>query len=220
MTDRTRAPAAVLSRIVHDLRGPLMPLRTAAWLLRNELGTSGRAGDLAEIVDRQSALLARLMDEFGDWGRCAEGRVALDRTPMEVGLAIDLAIGAVECDVRVHHHGDAAAATVDVDQHHLGQALRTLVEHAAQRAPGTPVEVDVAVEGGQLHVVVRDRGPALEPAAVEQLLVSPQPDPFDQGLGLRLLNARMILEAHGGTLTAQGGAEGGLALRLALPARA
>lgn len=219
MSDPARDSGAVLARIAHDLRGPLMPLRTAAWLLKNELGASGRAGDLADIIDRQSAQLARMMDELSDWGRCAEGRLTLDRAPVDVGMAIDLAIGAMEGDVRLQVAGDAAAATVHADQHRLGQLLRTLVEHAAQRAPGQPVAMDVEIDGGQLRVLVRDRGPALEPGALERLLVAPQPVAFDQGLGLRLLLARMIAEAHGGTLSASGG-EDGLALALALPLRA
>ena len=86
---------ALLPKIAHDLRGPLMPLRTAAWLLRSELGEQPRAGELAQIIDRQSVRLAQLMEELADWARCMGGRDALEPAPLEPMLALDMAIGAI-----------------------------------------------------------------------------------------------------------------------------
>jgi signal transduction histidine kinase len=210
---------ALLARIAHDLRGPLMPLRTAAWLLRNEAGHGGRVGELADIVDRQSAQLARMLDELSDWGRCADRRMALDVVPIEAGLALDLALGALEGDVRIRYADGAEASPLLADRHRLGQLLRTLVEHAAARAPAAPVDVDVAAatDPAQLQLRVRDHGPALEPDARAALLVRPQAVPFDQGLGLRLLMARHVAEAHGGTLAVADGHGDGLCLLLTLP---
>lgn len=213
------APGTILARIAHDLRGPLMPLRTAAWLLRNELGTPGRAGELADIIDRQSARLARMMDELSDWGRCTGDQFPLECVPLEVGLAVDMAIGPLECQAQVRCTGATASATVHADQHRLGQLLRTLVEHAAQRAPGLPVEVEVSADDEVLRIRVRDHGPALEPAAREGLLTQPQPVAFDHGLGLRLLLARRIAEAHAGHLSIDDATHAGLALLLTLPLR-
>src|SRR6478735_2291013 len=84
-----------LSRISHDLRGPLMPLRTAAWLLRQEPDASARVHELADIVDRQSVRLTRMMDELSDWGRTTGDLIPLSRVPVEVGLTMDMAIGSL-----------------------------------------------------------------------------------------------------------------------------
>jgi signal transduction histidine kinase len=53
----------------------------------------------------------------------------------------------------------------------------------------------------------------------EVLLQEPVPEPHDEGLGLRLLIAGAIAEAHGGTLEIDGEGEdrGDLVLRCALP---
>lgn len=207
-----------LSRIAHDLRGPLMPLRTAAWLLRNELGESPQAGELAGIVERQSARLARMMDELSDWGRCMDAPLVLDRRPVDPMLAIDLVIGAIpDCSIEARHLGEGDVPPVQADQHRVAQLLGTLIEHAMHRSGDHPPEIEVSAEDGELMLRVRDHGPTLDEAAREALLCKPQSSPFDEGLGLRLLMARRIAEAHGGSLVARQDAGGGLAMTCRLP---
>ncbi|RZA20872.1 MAG: HAMP domain-containing histidine kinase [Lysobacteraceae bacterium] len=207
-----------LARIVHDLRSPLMPLRTAAWLLRSELAQSPRAHELAGIVERQSARLARMMDELGDWGHVTDTGFALDCRPVDPALALDMAIGAIPgCAIEPHYTEQAKAMQLHADQHRFGQLLDTLIRHAMHRAGDRLPEMEVAADAGQLCIRVRDHGPPLPPAALEALLSQAQA-PFDEGLGLRLLIARRIAEAHGGTLTAEHGVDGGVALACWMPA--
>lgn len=208
------------SRIVHDLRGPLMPLRTAAWLLRNELGDSDRTRELADIVDRQSARLARMMDELGEWVRSASGEpLRLDRRPLDAALALDMVIGGIPgCHLEPRYAGESAATRLLVDQHRLDQLLRTMVEHALHRVADRPPEIDVWLDAGHLHVRVRDYGNPLDATARQDLLSYPQSSPFDDGLGLRLLLARRIAEAHDGRLVVEADTDQGLALVCSLPA--
>ncbi len=60
--------------------------------------------------------------------------------------------------------------------------------------------------------------PAPEGDALGALLEQRQAEPFDEGLGLRLLLAREIARAHGGTLSATADAAGKLRLACVLPA--
>ena len=210
-----------LSRIAHDLRGPLMPLRTAAWLLRNELAASANGCELAEIVERQSARLARMMDELGDWGRSLEGPLVLDRKPLDPGFALDTAIGAIPgCSTQPRLTAAASASQLHADPKRIAQLLTTLIEHAMQRAGGQSAEIEVSVSDGMLVICVRDHGPALDESARTALLEQQQVSPFDEGLGLRLLLARRIVEAHGGSLAAMPAGDAGLAMVCRLPAGA
>lgn len=214
-----RRDALDLSRIAHDLRGPLMPLRTAAWLLRNELDASAQGRELAGIVERQSARLAKLLDELGDWGRSVEGPIALDSRPMDPGFALDTAIGAIPaCTTQPRIAEAAATLQLHADQKRIAQLLTTLIEHAMQRAGGQSPEIDVSSEDATLVIRVRDHGPALDEGARTALLDQPQALPFDEGLGLRLLLARRIAEAHGGSLAAMQAGPGGLEMVCRLPA--
>lgn len=208
-----------LSRIAHDLRGPLMPLRTAAWLLRNELAASANGFELAEIVERQSARLARMLDELGDWGRSVEGPLALDLRPLDPGFALDTAIGAIPgCITQPRLTEAARTLQLHADPKRIAQLLATLVEHAMQRAGGQSPGIEVSLEGDMLGIRVSDRGPPLDEDARAALLDQPQDRPFDEGLGLRLLMARRIAEAHGGSLTAMQAEDAGLTMVCRLPA--
>lgn len=210
-----------LSRIAHDLRGPLMPLRTAAWLLRNELAASATGRELAEIVDRQSARLTRMMDELGDWGRSVDGPLVLDRKPLDPGFALDTAIGAVSgCSTQPRLTAAANALQLHADPKRIAQLLTTLVEHAVHRAGGQSPGIDVSLEDGMFVIRVADQGAPLDEGARTALLEQPQESPFDDGLGLRLLLARRIAEAHGGSLAALQDGEVGLAMVCRLPAGA
>lgn len=207
-----------LSRIAHDLRGPLMPLRTAAWLLRNEPGASAKVGELADIVDRQSVRLARMLDEISEWARIT-GPAKAEDAPIEVPMMVDLVLGGLAgptLDARISEA--AAAFPLRGDQGRLGLALRSLIEHAIARDPEGVPDVAIEVVAGRLHVHVRDHGVVLDADARDALLSRAQATPFDEGLGLRLLLAREIFEAHGGTLDVDTPADGGLALLGALPA--
>jgi len=209
---------ADLARIVHDLRSPLMPLQTAAWLLRQEAGESARVRDLAELIERQSARRARMLDELGDWERGIAGELAHERQPVEARLVVDLAIGGM-CEARIEpsYAGDAASAPLSADLHRLQQMLQALIEHALWRGDGQPPDIGVAAEDGMLRIRIRDHGAPLDADAREALLSHPQARPCDQGLGLRLLLARRIVEAHGGHLVVVDDPSAGLALCCSLP---
>ncbi|MEO7937558.1 MAG: HAMP domain-containing sensor histidine kinase [Burkholderiaceae bacterium] len=207
-----------LSRIAHDLRGPLMPMRTAAWLLRNENVEAARLTDLAEIVDRQSVRLARMLDELSDWGRLQGKETPLICEHVDLALTVDNAIGSLTgCRSEPIITEQAAAFPLNGDAHRLAQLLRILIEHAAQRAPDHSPEITLRVASKQLEIRVQDQGKPLDASERQELLHQPQPTPFDDGLGLRLLLARMIAEAHGGKLEVDPNVEHGLSIICALP---
>jgi C4-dicarboxylate-specific signal transduction histidine kinase len=73
-------------------------------------------------------------------------------------------------------------------------------------------------EDGTVSVTLSDRGPALADEQLEHLLTTSQHPAPDDGLGLRLLIAAAIAEAHGGSLEARRPPSGeGLELRCTLP---
>ncbi len=206
------------AKIAHDLRGPLMPLSTATWLLRNEADISDRVCELAKIIDRQSGRLARMMDELSDWGRSREDQLALNPVPVDATLTMDMAVcGILGCQVVPLISDEAAGFPLLADPHRLGQLLRALIEHAMFRDPDQIPEISLSVVSGQLHIRIRDHGVALDALSRDALLSQPLSTPFDDGLGLRLLLARRVAEAHGGCLTIDATTTDGLAIVCALP---
>ncbi|MFD0739585.1 sensor histidine kinase [Lysobacter koreensis] len=208
-----------VERLVHDLKGPLAPLQTAAYLLRADGLGPERQRELAGIVDRQSRRLAAMIDEAGDWARVSQQPLVLRPVPCALAHVLDLAIGAVPgCRVEpAFAPGDADALQVRGDEARLVQMFLALVGYQAWRDPaGTPT-LEVARSGGDVRVRLCDAGAPMGAAAMAALFTEPSPEPHDAGLGLRLMIAAAIARGHGGRLTASERDGGGLCLSCELP---
>lgn len=204
----------LFERLVHDLKGPLAPLQTAAYLLRRPELPPERRMELAETVERQSRRMASMIEELGDWVRAGEDRLVTRLAPVDVQMVLDLAVGGVTgCTIVAEIDDDVAEARVQGDENRLVQALCALLTHARSRDEATPV-VHAMRRGGHVVIEIADRGPSPDDAAA--LLTAPLPEPYDLGLGLRLIVAAAIVRAHGGRLDAHALAPG-LAWRMELP---
>jgi len=217
MTDDVGVP--LLDRLVHDLKGPLAPLQTAAYLLGRDDLPAERRHELIDTIDRQSRRLAHMLDEAGDWFRASQGRLLGRRTPCELGMLIDTAIGGIAgCRVEPDIPADLTQVRVTGDEARLLQMLATLIRHVSARDPGHVPALRVAPMAQGVRITISDRGPRPDEVALAGLFEYPNPEPIDAGLGLRLLIADAIVRAHGGTLTAvRSDAERGLSLVCALP---
>ena len=60
------APIDWLTRLAHDLRSPITPMRFAVQLLQSDRLPPGRAPELLDTMDRQIDLLLQLADELTD----------------------------------------------------------------------------------------------------------------------------------------------------------
>ena len=108
-------------------------------------------------------------------------------------------------------------ALVSGDAQRLTQLLRSLLDFAASRGNVSGVVLRSGDGRARLDVVVAEGGTPSADAGT--LLDAPQREPYDEGLGLRLLLAREIARAHGGELVAEA-ADGRLRLRCELPTSA
>lgn len=197
------APVPWLDRLAHDLRGPLTPLQTAAYLLRSGQVTPERQQELFVLIERQTRQLSAMIDELGDWTRATQDRLIGPSEPCEPALLLDYAranSGAAGASAILEQH--AEGVLVDGDPVRLTQLLRILLEYAGAHGELPPTIV-MRAAGTQLCIDVHASVDAADPPQVAQLLEQPEHDPFDQGLGLRLLIARAIAQSHQGSLTVE-----------------
>ena len=201
--DAPRGTKAWFDRLAHDLRSPLTSLQTAAYLLRMDPGNAN-APELMEIVLRQSQRLARMIDELDDCARAEQQRLVDRGGRVEIAGALDMAIGSMhDCRIDPHYGPGTDHAVVQGDASRLTQLFRTLIEQIVTRdAQGA--RVDVTRHEATVELVFSDQGPALDPAVRASLFDVPQVPAPDDGLGLRLLIAKAIVDAHEGTLAVEG----------------
>jgi PAS domain S-box-containing protein len=118
---------------------------------------------------------------------------------------------------------DANLRTIEADPVQLQQVLLNLIINAFDAMRDTPVarrKVVIATESngdGAVRASVRDHGVGISEEMRDRLF-----DPFfstkSEGLGMGLAIVRSIVEAHGGTITAEDVDDGGARFEFVLPA--
>ncbi len=111
----------------------------------------------------------------------------------------------------------------NIDHVRVALMLKNLVANAIRYAGGGPVRIEVSRDAGALVITVADEGPGLSPDQQENLA-----EPFYRGdpsrtrntggYGLGLYLARLVAEAHGGSLAVDTGYTAGAKLIATLPA--
>jgi len=209
--ESSRAKDEFLAMLGHELRNPLASITNAAHLLA---ATGARGGDWRfayDIIARQSAHLARIVDDLLDVGRAIAGKIALERRPLDLHLALEEALTALRAagrtaDRRLDYRG--VSVWVNADRTRIEQLISNLVSNAVQHtAPDGRIAVRLDASDGEALLAVSDDGAGMDAetaARAFELFFQGRQDPDRRrgGLGLGLTLARRIVEMHGGTIRA------------------
>lgn len=205
-----RERTSVLAAMSHDLKTPVTRLRLRAELLDDPQLRLKFTRDLEEMESMVGATLDFLRGSEG-----AEAAQAVDMTALLESLQADLSEMGGKVSIaggpRRPYTGQPTA---------LKRCLRNLVENATKYGKSAAIEVDD--NDGRMQILIRDEGPGIPEAELERVF-----DPFYRlegsrsrdtgGTGLGLTIAKSIAENHGGRLTLENRAAGGLEVRLTLP---
>ena len=215
MQDRLRryldSRSRVLAAMSHDLKTPLTRLRLQAETLEDAALQARIVKELTEmeLMVREALSLFRGLDD-------GESAVPVDVNELLEGVRLSFA----EMGAAVSVSGRALAPFIG-----KAQALRRCLTNLISNAVNFGTRADVLIEdGGELVIRVRDEGPGIPEAELEQVF-----EPFYRlehsrnrgsgGTGLGLTIARDIAQAHGGTLILANLPQGGLEAALRLPRR-
>jgi PAS domain S-box-containing protein len=214
-----------LALITEELRQPLTTIlglgvtlsSYAAELPRDRMA---RMGDSIHV---QSERIARLADDLHDVSRLRADRLTVSLRTVDVGRAVDAALGMVP---------GTAAVAVDAphdlhaiaDGRRLEQVIAHLVENALRHG-AAPVCVRAHREHPAVCIVVVDSGDGVPAEHVDSLFGALAPTVpgnrlRDRASGLGLPLACTLVEAMGGRLDYQRDARGGARFTVSLPAAA
>ncbi|WAC75026.1 ATP-binding protein [Roseateles sp. SL47] len=200
---------AFLATLAHELRNPMAPIRYAVTMLQQT-----RSDDMGQratdIIARQSAHMARLLDDLLDMSRITRNVIELKRQSIDVRGVVRQALEAVEplygeLQHRVSLLMPPEPVMVDGDPTRLQQVLSNLLDNAAKYSP-TPGEVRVEVEAaaGQATVTVTDTGIGIaqeQQAQVFELFTRlDAKGAGPSGLGIGLAVSRQLVLLHGGSI--------------------
>jgi PAS domain S-box-containing protein len=239
ITERKRAEEALaaadrqkdefLALLAHELRNPLAPIRTSAGILRARGPADPVLDRCREVIDRQVAHMARLLDDLLDVSRLSRGRLTLQRTPVLLGDVIEAAVETTRPlldhqEQRVVVEGRERPVLLDADAARLTQVFGNLLNNASKYSDrGATIHVSMARDGHEAVVRVRDEGVGIPPEMLEPVFeLFAQADPADArsrgGLGIGLSLVRRLVEMHGGRVSAaSAGLQAGAEFTVRLP---
>ena len=205
VTNRT----TMVGAIAHDLRTPLTRLR-----FRIEAAPEDLKAKLAADIDEMEAMISGTLAFVQDATRPVE------RTKLEVSSLVETVMDEAAETGRDAAVERAERAVVDGDPIALKRLVTNLVDNALKF--GSRARGRVFAEHGMAVVEVDDDGPGVPESDIERAF-----EPFLRlegsrsretgGAGLGLAVVRAIARGHGGEVTLQNRAEGGLRARVTLP---
>ncbi|MCU0624671.1 MAG: ATP-binding protein, partial [Gemmatimonadaceae bacterium] len=202
-----------LAMLAHELRNPLAPVRYAAQALRLAGGDAPLVVQAREMIDRQVAHMARLIDDLLDVSRIAQGKIRLQPVPCDLRAITQQVVD----DYRPLLDGAGVTLVwapppepvpITGDATRLAQLLGNLLHNSAKFTDaGGRVTVSLDVGADAADLAVADTGIGIDPAVLPRLF-----EPFMQGdtdiarsrggLGLGLALVKGLAELHGGSAEA------------------
>jgi two-component system phosphate regulon sensor histidine kinase PhoR len=235
ITDLRRADRVrrdFVANVSHELRTPLTAVRGYVEALLDGGGDAAESRRFLETIARHTLRMERLVNDLLRLARLDAGQETLERVPCSVaslleGVATDLESliegrgQVVEIDIA------ADASTVTGDPAKLHDALRNLLENAANYSPeNTPIVLSSRRQDGAILLAVADQGPGIPdedlPRVFERFYRVDKArsrgtrDPGGTGLGLAIV--KHLIELHGGTVTAANRPAGGAVFTIELRA--
>lgn len=231
LEERIRSEKELFANISHEIRTPLARLRVALELCEDAPGDAQQTIEHLYGMGADLAELERLVDNVLTSARLdlvASGSAAI---PLR-SRAVDFGGFFAEVAARFtrHHAGRFLEQKITpalpsglVDPELLNRVCDNLLDNAVKySAPGSPVTLTVADEGGQIRVEVTDCGEGVPEEDLPHLF-----EPFFRsdrsrsrqtgGAGLGLTLCKRIIEAHGGKITARLNKGKGMTIFFELP---
>jgi signal transduction histidine kinase len=229
--ERLSSLGRLSSVVAHEIRNPLMIIKSAVRTLRQPGTGEDSRREAIEDIDQEVLRLNRIVSEVLDYAKpitfewqdidpnvvCREAaqavRVASPGVAIEVSLAPGLAMITTDGQrlrtVLVNVLTNAAQAVCAT----RGSSL----DEAADDRPGVELRVAPGGDGGTI-ILVHDEGIGIDPAAAARMF-EPYFTTRRAGTGLGLAIARNIIDGLGGTIAIANGASSGTDVRITLPPR-
>ncbi|MFN0111465.1 MAG: DUF4118 domain-containing protein [Blastocatellia bacterium] len=234
--------SALLDAVTHDLRTPLTSIKASVTTLLAEalaennpddpvkLDPEGRT-ELLEVINEEADRLNRFVENMVELAKLEAGELQLRRRWGSVAEIIALARDRAS-ELTTNHPIEVSLErelpSARVDANLLAEVLYSLIDNAAKYSPaGSPIRITAHRDQNEMILLaVEDQGHGVPPEARERVFDKffrvpndgKHPQGRASGLGMGLAIARGIVEAHGGRIWIESGANNrGTRMKLLIP---
>jgi PAS domain S-box-containing protein len=208
-----------LAMLSHELRTPLNAVLGWTRMLRRGTVPPERTASILDTIERNAAAQMQIIEELLDLSSMSAGNLRLTIASLDlrelIGGAVETIRPAADAkSIALQVSIDSTLGELTGDAARLRQVLWNLLANAVKFTPaGGRIEVSAREGPTDLEIVIKDNGPGIDPAFLPRVF-----EPFRRGeslatrtvggLGLGLAIVRHLVEAHGGTVTADNNGSG------------
>ena len=218
--ERLGTTGRLAAGLAHDLRNIILPFH----YLDSELRNSGVAPEVMETVNvglRGFMNMVSTLETLRGFAR--GGRLDVKQESLDPGAVVRDAVAIARLDMRYRERRvtvrlDEGLPRLGDDRQKLTQVLVNLVQNAVQAtAVGQAIGIEAGTRGDSVLLAVDDEGPGVPPALQSQLFAPFVTSKGEQGMGMGLYMARLIVEGHSGSILCSDRPGGGARFEVLLP---
>lgn len=219
--------SALLDSVTHEFRTPLTSIKASVTALQEEnVLDAAQQRDLLSVINEETDRLNRLVGEAAEMAQLDAHMVRLEKAMHQPKDVVDAALESAHVLLANHEtEVDIPDNLPDIsfDFERIAEVITHLLENASKYSPkGSGIRVSVEHKDGEIIINVADRGSGID--SMEQSLI------FDKfyrgrehrlmvhGTGMGLAISKVIVEAHGGTLSVVSQPGAGSVFSIHLPA--
>ncbi len=218
--DRIDAIESFAADVSHELKNPLTSLRSAVETLPLAKTEQARTR-LLDVIQHDVRRLDRLISDISDASRLDAELARQDAEPVDlkhmltdlVNISTQIRKGDKEVRIVFEIDPESAGKSDFVVSGHdlrIGQVITNLIENARSFVPPQDGQITITLKRNRRNCIihVEDNGPGISAENIDNIFSRfytdrPEGEAFGQNSGLGLSISRQIIEAHGGTLTAE-----------------
>jgi two-component system, sensor histidine kinase len=218
-----------LAMLAHELRNPLAPIQTASEILGRIVPRELAGRSAIDVVKRQVLHLTRLVDDLLDVSRITQGRIQLQKGPLDFHSVVAQALETAEPLIVQKKHRLLVTSQSDQwfvlgDSARLIQCVTNLLTNAAKyTADGGEIRVRTRGDDSNVVISVSDNGIGISEDLLPRIFglfvqSARSLDRSEGGLGIGLSVVQRLVNMHGGTISASSPGPGrGSTFEISLP---
>ena len=203
-----------LAIVSHELRTPLNAILGWTKLISSGRIKQDRIEQALEVIDRNASLQAQLIEDLLDISRIIRGKIHLESNSVDLNKVIrdtveTLGLASEAKSISVALNLDENIRNLAGDSNRLSQIIWNLLSNAIKFTPeGGSVEISLEELNSTIQIRVSDTGIGISSDFLASIFeyfrqVDSSTTRSKGGLGLGLAITRHLVEAHGGTITAE-----------------
>jgi two-component system OmpR family sensor kinase len=214
-----------IADVSHELRTPLTIIRGEAQVtLRMQSASAADFNQTLVSILEQAVNLSRLVDDLLLLTRAEMNQLNLDIMPVEIMPMLESEVTKWEKhdsnrSIVLLARNASSDAIAMIDKQRIGQVLSILLDNATKYSkPNQPIEIALEKLDAFITISITDLGEGISAAEVDNIFERfVRFSKHNEGLGLGLPIAKVIIEAHGGRISVESTQGQGSVFSVVLP---